>query len=112
MKKTKTVIFGEGRKTYAYHFEISMKEIEINKEYKYIGIRFEQSGSRLTSKRPIAEHGGRAMFSLLRKIKYLQLSFDIQIDLFNKIVKPVLLYGGEIWELGNFDKLERVVKIL
>ena len=48
------------------------------------------------------------MFSLLRKIKCLQLPFDIQIDLFNKIVKPVLLYGSEIWGFGNLDILERV----
>ena len=90
-------MFGEGRKTYAYHFTINTKVIEMTKEYKYIGIRFEQSGSRLTSKRHIAEQGGRAMFSFLRKIKCLQLPFDIQIDLLNKIVKQVLLYGSEIW---------------
>ena len=46
------------------------------------------------------------MFSLLRKIKHLP--FDIQIYLFDKIVKPVLLYGSEIWGLGNFDIFERV----
>ena len=48
------------------------------------------------------------MFSLLGKIKCLQLPFDIQIDLFNKIVKPVLLYGSEIWGFGNLDILKRV----
>ena len=49
------------------------------------------------------------MVSLLRKIKCLQLPFDMQIDLFNKIVnKPVLLYGSEIWGFGNLDILERV----
>ena len=48
------------------------------------------------------------MFSLLRKIKCLNLPFDVQIDLFNKIVKPVLLYGSEIWGFGNLDILERV----
>ena len=48
------------------------------------------------------------MFSLLRKIKCLNLPFDVQIDFFNKIVKPVLLYGSEIWGFGNLDILERV----
>ena len=32
----------------------------------------------------------------------------MQIDLFNKIVKPVLLYGCEIWGFGNIDCIERV----
>ena len=107
-EKTKIVIFGQGRKTNAYHFTINMKEIEITKDYKYLGILFAQSGSLLTSKKHIAEQGSKAMFSLLRKIKCLQLPFDIQIDLFNKIVKPVLLYGSEIWGFGNLDILERV----
>ena len=48
------------------------------------------------------------MFSLLQKIKCLSLPFDIQIDLFNKTVKPVLLYGCEIGGYGNFDILEQV----
>ena len=80
-----------------------MKEIEITKECKYLGILFAQSGSVLTSKKHIAEQGSKAMFSLLRKFKCLHLPFDIQIDLFNKIVKPVLLHGSEIWGFGNLD---------
>lgn len=33
---------------------------------------------------------------------------DIQIDLFDKTVKPILLYGSEIWGLGNLDVIEQV----
>ena len=32
----------------------------------------------------------------------------MQIDIFNKTVKPVLLYGCEIWGFGNLEILERV----
>ena len=28
--------------------------------------------------------------------------------MFNKTVKPILLYGAEIWGFGKFDILERV----
>ena len=48
------------------------------------------------------------MYSLLRKIKKLSLPVDMQIDLFNKTVKPVLLYGCEVCGFGNNDMLERV----
>ena len=47
-EKAKIVIFRQGRKTNAYHFTINMKEIEIAKDYKYLGILFSQSGSLLT----------------------------------------------------------------
>ena len=68
-EKNKNCDFWRRKENLCLSFYINMKEIEITKEYKYIGIRFEQSGSRLTSKRHIAEQGGRAMFSLSRKIK-------------------------------------------
>ena len=32
----------------------------------------------------------------------------MQIDLFNKLVKPILLYGSEIWGFGNLDIIERI----
>ena len=45
---------------------------------------------------------------LLKKIRTLSLPIDIQIDLFNKTVKPILLYGCELWGIGNIDIIERV----
>ena len=38
----------------------------------------------------------------------MNLSIDMQIELLNKIIKPVLLNGSEIWVFGNFDDLERI----
>ena len=48
------------------------------------------------------------MFSLLRKIRNLNLPISLQIDLFDKTIKPILLYGSEIHGFGNIDILERV----
>ena len=50
----------------------------------------------------------KALFALLKKSKALGLPFDIQIDLFDKTVKPILSYGAELWGCGNCDSLERV----
>jgi hypothetical protein len=36
------------------------------------------------------------------------LSIKGQYDLFDKIVKPILLYGCEIWSFSNLDIIERV----
>ena len=49
-----------------------------------------------------------ALFSLLKKIRSLSLPYDIQIDIFDKLVKAILLYGCEIWGSGNIYLLERI----
>lgn len=41
------------------------------------------------------------MFSILTQIKKLCLSIDIQLQLFDSMVKPILLYGSEVWGSEN-----------
>ena len=48
------------------------------------------------------------MFSLLKKIRTLSLPSDLKIELFDKMIKPILLYGAEIYGFGNCDVIERV----
>jgi hypothetical protein len=43
-----------------------------------------------------------------KKYKHLCLPINIQIGFLNKMVKPILLYGCEIWGFGNLDIVERV----
>ena len=106
--KTKVVVFCSGRRKEKLKFCLNSKEIEIVQEYKYLGILLGQSGSFVVAKKHIADQANKALFSLLRKIRKLSLPFDIQIDLFNKMITPILLYGCEVWGFGNFDILERV----
>ena len=49
------------------------------------------------------------MYSLIRKSRSLMLPIDLQIELFEKTVQPILLYGSEVWGFENLDVLERVV---
>ena len=35
-----------------------------------------------------------------------------QLDLFDKIVKPIVVYGSEVWGVGYNDIVERICKIL
>ena len=67
-----------------------------------------KNGSFCSAKKYIARQGTKALYSLLKKMKRLQLPIDMQFDLFNKTVKPVLLYGCEVWGFGNLDIIERV----
>ena len=44
----------------------------------------------------------------MKKIRNLDLPIDIQIDLFNKTIKPIILYECELWGTGNVDALEMI----
>ena len=69
---------------------------------------FCKNNSFYSTKQHIAEQGTKALYSLLSKAGTLQLPVDIQIELFEKLVKPIRLYGCEVWGFGNVDVIERV----
>ena len=48
------------------------------------------------------------MFALLSKGRVLNLPVDIMLELFDKTVLPIMLYGCEIWGFGNNNMLETV----
>ena len=52
------------------------------------------------------DQGRKAQFSLLVKANKLELPIDIQCNLFEKLVFPIMLYGCEIWGTQPQDILE------
>ena len=108
ISKTKILIFGRGRPNGNLHFFFESSEIDIVSEYKYLGIFLSRSGSFARNKKYLAKQANKALFALFKKTRNLNLSIDLQIELFNKTVKPILLYGSEIWGFGNFDDIERI----
>ena len=85
-------------------FFFKNQETEIVSEYKYLGVYVTRSRSFLRAKKL----ANLALFSLLTKIRTLNLPIHIQIDLFDKMVKPVLLFGCELWGFGDIQIIERV----
>ena len=48
------------------------------------------------------------MYEIIKKSRKLNLSIDTQIDMFDKMVTPILLYGCELWGFENVDIIERL----
>lgn len=105
--KTKIIIFANGRRR-TYNFKFGDSNLETVKEYKYLGINLAQSGSFCKAKKSVAEQANKALFSLLKKARSLNLPYEIQLELFDKTIKPILLYGAEIWGYGDCSVIERV----
>ena len=105
-KKTKVVIFSRGKVKTKYHFKMGDMDVDTDFEYEYLGVVFNFNGkfSKALSERITPAR--KAMFGLNAKAVSLQLPPDIQIDLFDKMILPICLYGSEVWGYTNLDPLE------
>lgn len=48
------------------------------------------------------------MFEVLRLGRMYKLSVKLQLELFDKLIKPILLCGCEVWGFGKIEILERI----
>ena len=108
VSKTKIVIFSSSRGNKDLHSTIQSNRIDMVDEYKYLGIVFTKNCSFTLAKKHIAEQANKALFALLKKIKDFDLPYDLQLDIFNKTIKPILLYGSEVWGFGTCEIIERL----
>ena len=46
------------------------------------------------------------MYGVIRKIRQFKLPVKCQLDLFDKVILPVLIHGCEIWEYENLQIIE------
>lgn len=106
--KTKILIFSKGRISKNEKYFLNGKEIEVVKSYKYLGVFFARSGCFLTTRNYLKNQATKAMYSLLQKCRKHNMSIECQLDMFDKAILPILLYGSEIWGFEKFDILERV----
>ncbi len=66
--------------------------------YKYLGLLFNYNGRFRKGELNLKEQATKALYSVLGKSRRkFDLPVDIQIDLFNSMVLPVLTYSCEIW---------------
>ena len=107
INKTKVVVFG-AKKTDIMEFRLSGKIVEIVDRYKYLGVIFSGSRSFLNCRKHIVEQAKKAMHLLFCRINNLYLPVDLQLQLFDHTVLPILTYACEIWGFENLDIIETV----
>ena len=72
---------------------------KVVRHYKYLGLTFNYNGKFTTAKNKLYEIENRAIFVLLRKSRQVQLAIDVQLHLFDALVKPVCICGCEVWPM-------------
>ena len=82
--KIKVIIVTNKRNIKQPTFTFQSKTLDVVTDYKYLGIYFAKNGSFTLAKKQVAEQANKALFSWLKKIEYLDLPYDLQIDTLTK----------------------------
>jgi hypothetical protein len=90
------MVFSKGRLPISLNFKTNNMELEIVSEFIYLGTMFQRTGSFKKNKINLAEKASKAMCDILSKGRVHNLFVSV-LDLFDKIIIPMLIYGSEIW---------------
>ena len=106
--KTKIMVFSRGKIRNIPRFTFGEQIVEVVFNYKYLGVLFNYNASFIPNLKSLSTVATKAMFALIQKGRNKCLDVDTLIHLFDCVVKPILLYGSEIWGYCNIDILERI----
>ena len=106
IKKTKIIIFSRGKVRKYPSFTYGKETIEVVSDYVYLGVTMNYNNKLAKAIRKQLDQARRAQFAMLIKARKLDLPIDIQCNLFDKLVTPVLLYGCEVWGVYSNDMSE------
>ena len=106
--KTKVVIFSKRRILNKPIFTYNGENIDVVDDFVYLGVTFSHNGNFSKTKLNLVEQGRKAMFSVLRKTRKLGLPIDIQLQMFDSMVSPILLYGSEVYGFENCSIVDSI----
>lgn len=106
--KTKIVIFSRGKVKKCRKFKFGDNFIETVDDFNYLGTKFNYNNKLKKPMNKQVVQARRAMFSLISKARQLDLPIDIQMELFDQLVQPILLYGCEVWAFDDISVIEKL----
>ena len=107
--KTKVCVFsGSKVKPGSITFNYKGDKLEVVEDFKYLGVVFNYNGNFKKNADALLTQGRKAMFSVISKCRKYNLPVDIQLQLFDSMVAPILLYGSEVWGEREFKEIEKL----
>ena len=84
-----------------HSYTLNNQVVEVVDIFKYLGIIFSRNGKFINAIKENINKARKAMYTLRRNFKNNYIPIDCQIDIIEKTVEPILLYGAEIWGYCN-----------
>lgn len=110
LAKTKIMVFRKGGslpKNLKFYYKGT--EIEIVSKFSYLGVVFTAGGSFSNAQTTLAGQAQKAIFKLKGYLNnVLELSPKHTMELFDKLVSPILDYSSEVWGFCQAKQIERV----
>jgi hypothetical protein len=103
-KKTKVIQFTKRRNKCLKSFKLQGDLLENVDAYKYLGVVLSSSCSMYEAIKNIRERSLKAVFKLKSCLKDFNIAPNLGIKMFMQLVKPVCMYGSEIWFIHNIKK--------
>ena len=83
--------------------------IEIVKTFKHLGIVFTTGGPFSEAQNTLAGQAQKAIFKLNKYLyKFMFVAPKHKLELFDKLISPILNYSCEVWEFCQANAIERV----
>ena len=110
VNKTKVMVFRKGGMLPKnLHFYYNNEGIEIVKQFSYLGVVFTPGGSFHEAQASLAGQSRKAIFKMNRLLfKFSDIGPKHRLELFDKLILPILNYGCEIWGFNTALQIERV----
>ena len=101
--KSKSLIFSKQGKDTNDLFTIGDQALDQVKSYPYLGIEFSSSGSFKLAQQKLTNKAMKALFKLKQLLYDSNLKPDTSLKLFDQLIKPICLYGAEIWGVDSIN---------
>ena len=95
--KTKVVTFNNDGKCIPLNILYNKNIIECKDSYKYLRMLWTCNGKFNMAKNDLGQRAGKAFLKLKSLLNNSSPSFNTCMHLFDHIIKPILLYGSDIW---------------
>jgi hypothetical protein len=103
LEKTKILKFCKNGRMCSDSFTLNGTQIRCVQNYKYLGVEFCASGSMSLAKTNIHDRARKALFKLKSCIRDSAIPPSLALKLFDQLIKPICLYGSEIWGADNLS---------
>ena len=104
--KTKYIVCSRGKIRKTSNLLVNRTAIERVDTFCYLGIMFKHNNTFQAAIKNNVDKAKKALFKLEVLISKIDLEIDTKLHLFDVMIKPILLYGCEVWGYENIEQIE------